>query len=141
MQTAKGTPCFSYQIHSYQIEQKDYVAYLRETIPAFTSHDRIWLFHKSVTLLIIISGILSYLLLHHSSYSAELLISQLFPEVILDVSDYKLSTKTHSEFSPSQVVGPLFGYLAFSVLINELYCPLYALSTISSHFSTHLTIV
>lgn len=77
------------------IEQKDYVMHLREIIPAYTSHNSIWLFCKSVTLLIkFISGILSYLILHHCCFSAELLISQLFPEVILDVSDcfYKLSS-------------------------------------------------
>lgn len=74
--------------HSCQIEQKDYVMYFTESISACTSPNSIWLFCKSVTLLIaLISEILSYIILHHCSFSAEPLISQLFPEVILGVSN------------------------------------------------------
>lgn len=88
-----GNTTLQLRPHSCQIEQKDYVMYLTEIISACTSPNSIWLFCKSVTLLIVlISEILSYIILHHRSFSADLLISKLFPEVILGVSNwmYKL---------------------------------------------------
>lgn len=85
----RGNTTLQLRPHSCQIEQKDYVMYLTEIISACTSPNSIWLFCKSVTLLIaLISEVLSYLILHHCSFSAELLISQLLPEVILGVSDW-----------------------------------------------------
>lgn len=85
----RGNTTLQLRLHSCQIEQKDYVMYLTEIIFACTSPNSIWLFCRSVTLLIVlISEILSYIILHHCSFSAELLIIQLFPEVILGVSNW-----------------------------------------------------
>lgn len=85
----RGSTTLQLRPHSCQIEQKDYVMYLTEIISACTSPNSIWLFCKSVTsVIVLISEILSYLILHHCSFSPELLICQLFPEVILGVSDW-----------------------------------------------------
>lgn len=109
--------------HLYQIEQKDYVMYLKDIIPACTFQNSIWLFCKSVTLLIVfISGIHSDHIHHHCSFPAELLVSSLKSyEMFHPVFTH---CEAHSEFSLSQAVRTLFSYLASSILIITLYFPL-----------------
>lgn len=126
----RGNTVLQLRPHSYQIEQKDYCMHLRAIIPACASHNSIWLFCKSVTLLIIfISGILSYLILHHCSLSAELLTGQSFPEVISDVSDCfcKSSSLFWILILPSSWTS--FKLLGIFFLIITLYFTLYAFST------------
>lgn len=134
----RGNTMLQLRPHSCQIEQKDYVMYLTEIISGCTSPNSIWLFCKSVTLLIaLISEILSYLIPHHCSFSAELLISQLFPGVILSVSVWMCKLLNSfgiltlpSDWAPFQWLGIFCPnkYLLFSSICLEYKFPTISLS-------------